>query len=72
MLYGCGLRRSEVVALDLSDYDAETGALKVRSGKRNKARVSYTAAGMCHMRSRFAEGFGNFNVALSSRSTEQS
>jgi integrase len=41
ILYNCGLRRSELVALDLSDYDPEEGAVKVRSGKGNKARLNY-------------------------------
>lgn len=41
ILLGSGLRRSEVVALDLSDFDSGTGALKVRSGKRGKDRTVY-------------------------------
>ena len=39
LLYGCGLRRSEAVAVQLADYDA--GALTVRHGKGNKERVVY-------------------------------
>ena len=41
LLYGCGLRRAELVTLDVVDYDggsdADMGTLKVQ-GKRNKAR----------------------------------
>ena len=36
LLYGCGLRRSEAVAIQLADYDA--GAVTVRHGKGDKER----------------------------------
>lgn len=44
-LYGGGLRRSEAVSLDVSDFDAESGALKIRAGKGNKDRLVYLAEG---------------------------
>jgi integrase/recombinase XerD len=40
LLYGGGLRRSEAVAAEVADYDPETGALTVRHGKGDKARVA--------------------------------
>jgi site-specific recombinase XerD len=45
VLYGSGVRRSELVGLDLADYDVETGGLAVRHGKGNKARMVYAAGG---------------------------
>ena len=39
MLTLCGPRRSELIALDLSDYDATATTLRVRSGKGNKQRL---------------------------------
>lgn len=45
VLYGCGLRRSELVGLDMADYVAKDGALHVRSGKGNKARTNYATGG---------------------------
>ncbi len=40
VLYAAGLRRAEVVALGVSDYDPESGALIIR-GKGNKERSAY-------------------------------
>lgn len=37
-LYSGGLRRSEVVALDLDDYDQDAGALTIRRAKGNQSR----------------------------------
>lgn len=40
-----GLRRSEVVALDLSDFDPEIESLKVRQGKGRQDRLTYLPVG---------------------------
>ena len=44
ILYTCGLRRAELVGLQLGSYDPTTGALKVH-GKRNKDRLTYLVNG---------------------------
>lgn len=45
ILYGCGLRRAEAVALDCGDYYKDANELKVRSGKGNKQRNVYLPPG---------------------------
>lgn len=39
VLYGTGLRISELAALDVDDVDVEQGSVRVRAGKGNKARI---------------------------------
>ena len=41
ILRGTGLRRAEVVKLDLEDFDASTGEIQVRLGKGGKDRIVY-------------------------------
>ena len=43
LLYGCGLRRSEAVAVQLDDYD--DGCVTIRSGKGRKDRVVFCPGG---------------------------
>ena len=45
VLYGCGLRRSEAVSLDVGDFHPDTGELRVRAGKGNKQRAVYPPPG---------------------------
>lgn len=45
LLYSTGLRRDELVQLDLEDYDSSAGQLKVRHAKRGKERTAYPPAG---------------------------
>jgi integrase len=45
LLYTCGLRRAELVALDVSDVDRESGRLLVRAGKGRKQRTVYAQGG---------------------------
>ena len=44
LMYGAGLRRAEAAALDLADYNPETGALRV-IGKGDKERTAYVGKG---------------------------
>lgn len=44
IMYSCGLRRAEVITLDLDHYDKAEGRLKIH-GKGNKERTAYITGG---------------------------
>ena len=44
-MYPAGLRRDEVIKLDLVDYDDANYSLTVKHGKRNKSRLTYANNG---------------------------
>ena len=45
VLYICGLRRAELVGLDLADFDPESGKLTIHRGKGRKDRNVYVTGG---------------------------
>ena len=45
LAYGAGLRRSEIVALDVEHIEPQTGAVTIRRGKGRKDRTAYLANG---------------------------
>lgn len=44
-LFSAGLRRAELVALNVEDYDASTGGLRVLGAKGGKSRMAYLSTG---------------------------
>jgi site-specific recombinase XerD len=48
LLYTCGLRRAELVALEAADFEPESGKLSVRAGKGRKQRTVYVQGGALH------------------------
>jgi len=45
LAYVAGLRRSEIVALDVESIDQDSGAVTIRRGKGRKDRIAYAANG---------------------------
>ncbi|HSG04798.1 MAG TPA: tyrosine-type recombinase/integrase, partial [Nitrospiria bacterium] len=45
LLFACGLRRAEAVALDMADVDTVTGGITIREGKGRKDRTTYAING---------------------------
>ena len=64
ILYGAGPRRSEVVNINLSDFDAETGELRILRGKGNKDRVVYATNGSAVALARWLDIRGDAAGAL--------
>lgn len=63
LMYACGLRREEVTALDVSDYEPQTGKLVVK-GKRKKERTSYLLNGAGRALADWLKIRGNYSGAL--------
>lgn len=53
ILYGCGLRISEVLMLKKEDVDIENGIIYVQHGKGDKERIVVMSDSLCHKCSEF-------------------
>jgi len=61
VLYGCGLRRTEAVSLDISDIHADKNYLHVRKGKNYKERiVPINTTGLNHLQNYLYESRPRF------------
>jgi integrase/recombinase XerD len=63
LMYACGLRRAEVVSLDLADYDATSGRLIIR-GKGGKERSAWLSNGAARAMADWLEVRGDAPGAL--------
>jgi integrase len=59
LLYGCGLRISEVIHLQVKDVDLAEGILTIRKAKGNKDRLVPLAHSLRHRLNRYAKALGN-------------
>lgn len=64
LAYAGGLRRTEIVGLDLEDLDRDSGELRVRHGKGNKERVVYLASSAMRAVLAWVEVRGDWQGAL--------
>lgn len=61
ILYGCGLRRTEAVSLDINDIHSDKQYIHVRKGKNYKERiVPITLAGLAHLQNYLYESRPRF------------
>jgi site-specific recombinase XerD len=64
LMYGTGLRRSEVVKLELKDYNPDSGALTIRGAKGGKDRLVYVKGGAAKSLAVWLEQRGDKSGAL--------
>lgn len=69
ILYGAGLRRSEVAALSLGDYDPATGCLTVRQAKGRKDRTAFLGSSFRRRLDRWLQARGGLPGPLLCRVT---
>ena len=55
LLYSCSLRRSEVVALDVIDFVADSRSLRVKAGKTGRGRIVPVGRYVCELMTEYIE-----------------
>jgi integrase/recombinase XerD len=67
LAYGCGMRRSEIERLDVTDYSPSQSLISVRDGKYFKSRVIPISDKYNHILQSY---FNNYRLRISSKATE--